>query len=225
MWQLGILIGVLLVILIVVQLLKKPAATGARRGSRALPDSDSSLPAPAPTTLPAFQRRDYLLTAAERQFHDVLLALVAPRGYRLFVQTPLTCLVSLPPGVPDRQAWLNRIDRKTVDFVLCEPKALRPVLAIELDDSSHQRESRKQRDALVESNLAAAGVPLLRWKCDPRGYKREELAQAIAASLAGAEGTVPAPSATPSGKADRVTPPASSPQSPPPPAARAAARG
>lgn len=36
-----------------------------------------------------------------------------------------------------------------------------PVLAVELDDQSHQREIRKDRDAFVDGVFAAAGVPLL----------------------------------------------------------------
>jgi hypothetical protein len=137
-------------------------------------------PEPKPTeALPQFRRCEYFMSKAEREFHDVLLGIVGPQGYRLFAQVPLTRLVKLPSGVEKRQSWQNRIDRKSVDFVLCEPRGLRPVLAIELDDSSHEREDRKTRDGLVEKIFEKAGVRLLRWRCDLRGYKREELAAAV----------------------------------------------
>ncbi len=44
-----------------------------------------------------------------------------------------------------------------VDFVLCDPDALTPLLVIELDDSSHERTARRDRDAF----LGAAGLPIL----------------------------------------------------------------
>jgi hypothetical protein len=137
----------------------------------------------ADADLPAFTRREFFMSKTEREFHDVLVGIVGPKGYRLFAQASLKQLVQLPKGSEKAQAWRNRIDRKTVDFVICEPRTLRPVLAIELDDSSHAREDRKARDTLVESILTKAGMPLLRWPCDPRGYKREEIAAAVANRL------------------------------------------
>jgi hypothetical protein len=153
--------------------------------------------APPSEDTPAFQARGHLMSKAEREFHDVLLGIVGPRGYRLFPQIPLPCLVSLP-SVPNRQAWINKTDRKRVDFVLCEPKQLRVILAIELDDASHGRDDRKERDGLVENILKKAGVPLLRQKCDPRGYVRDDLARAVNAALGNPSGSPATPLAPPS---------------------------
>jgi len=60
------------------------------------------------------------------------------------------------------QAYTNKIDRKHVDFLLCQPRTMRPLLGIELDDSSHQRRARQERDRFVEQVFAAAGLPLYR---------------------------------------------------------------
>jgi very-short-patch-repair endonuclease len=53
-------------------------------------------------------------------------------------------------------------------------------LVIELDDASHERSDRKDRDEFLERALKAAGVPLLRV---PRGtrnvYQREVVAARI----------------------------------------------
>ena len=56
----------------------------------------------------------------------------------------------------------NRIDRKHVDFLLCDPKTLRPLAGIELDDKSHQRPDRQARDEFVAGVFAAARLPLVR---------------------------------------------------------------
>lgn len=60
------------------------------------------------------------------------------------------------------QNHYNKIDRKHVDFLICDPKTLQPMFAIELDDSSHRRAGRAERDAFVESVLATANLPLVR---------------------------------------------------------------
>jgi very-short-patch-repair endonuclease len=58
------------------------------------------------------------------------------------------------------QAARNRIDRKHVDFVICDAATMRPLLAIELDDASHERADRIARDAFVDRVFETAGLPL-----------------------------------------------------------------
>lgn len=45
---------------------------------------------------------------------------------------------------------------------MCHPTIFEPWFGVELDDSSHQRPDRKDRDALVDEIFAAAGLPLVR---------------------------------------------------------------
>jgi hypothetical protein len=72
------------------------------------------------------------------------------------------------------RAYRNKIDRKHVDFLLCDPATLRPIVAIELDDKSHQRQDRQERDAFVDKVFNAAGVPLLHVPAK-RGYVMAEV--------------------------------------------------
>lgn len=58
--------------------------------------------------------------------------------------------------------YRNRIDRKHIDFLLCDPKTMVPILGIELDDKSHQRKDRQARDNLVNNVFKAAKLPLAR---------------------------------------------------------------
>jgi very-short-patch-repair endonuclease len=64
--------------------------------------------------------------------------------------------------VPKRQAWLNRIDRKSADFVVCN-KDFSVAAVIELDDSSHDSAVRHKADADKDAALKAAGIPIIRW--------------------------------------------------------------
>lgn len=65
-------------------------------------------------------------------------------------------------GAKERQTILNRINRKHIDFLLLSTSTLQPVLAIELDDSSHQNASSRARDLVKDKALADAGLKVVR---------------------------------------------------------------
>jgi len=58
--------------------------------------------------------------------------------------------------------WNNRINRLSLDYVACL-KDSTVVAAIELDDSSHETQVRREVDRRKEQALKSAGVPLVRW--------------------------------------------------------------
>ena len=62
----------------------------------------------------------------------------------------------------DARAWHNRINRMSVDFLVCSRDAS-VVAAIELDDTSHRQIDRVLADDKKEKALDAAGVRLIRW--------------------------------------------------------------
>jgi predicted RNA-binding Zn-ribbon protein involved in translation (DUF1610 family) len=128
-----------------------------------------------------------LLSDAELSFYHVLRQ-AAGDWAAICPQVSLADLFSVTARDPgQRTSWRNKIDRKRVDFVLCEPETMRPVLAIELDDASHQRAGRQARDAFVEGVFAAGGLPLYRVP-GRRAYQVGELAAALR-EAAGAERT------------------------------------
>ncbi|HVJ38863.1 MAG TPA: DUF2726 domain-containing protein [Stenotrophomonas sp.] len=61
-----------------------------------------------------------------------------------------------------RMQWLNRVNQKSADFVVCK-KNFAVVTVIELDDSTHLRPARRKADADKERAITAAGLTLLRW--------------------------------------------------------------
>lgn len=108
-----------------------------------------------------YARKDYLLSRAERSFFGVLQQVVGSE-LLVFTKVRLGDLLYIKKGTENRQSFFNRIQSKHVDFVLCEPGAVRPVLVIELDDSSHDKAGRQARDAFVDEALTVAGLPILR---------------------------------------------------------------
>jgi hypothetical protein len=82
----------------------------------------------------------------------------------------------------ENQGARGRISQKHVDFLLCDPQSMKPLAGIELDDSSHARANRQERDALVDGVFAAAGLPLVRIPA-AASYSPADLALKLATHL------------------------------------------
>ncbi len=122
-----------------------------------------------------YQPQKSILTDAELSFYHVLITALNGR-LTTCVQIPLISLIYPKTGNHKRNnTYRNKIDRKRVDFVLCDPQTLRPMLVIELDDSTHQRTSRQKRDTFVEKALEAAKIPIMRVKTQATYPPRELL--------------------------------------------------
>jgi hypothetical protein len=76
-------------------------------------------------------------------------------------------------GASSWRAHFNRIDRKHLDFILCDSD-LAPVVAIELDDRSHDDEDRQARDLFVDQVLASVSLPIVRVRAK-HAYQLEEV--------------------------------------------------
>lgn len=133
-----------------------------------------------------YRRKDCLLSPAERSFFGVLEQTVGAE-HRLFAKVRIADIIEVRKGTDSWQRHFNRISAKHIDFLLCDTDSLRPILAIELDDSSHQRGKRIERDSFVDEALAAAGLRLLRVKARA-AYNVEEVRKAIGDILRGSGG-------------------------------------
>ena len=61
------------------------------------------------------------------------------------------------------QSWSNRINRMSVDFIVCN-KDSSIVAVIELDDATHQKTDRQIADAKKNKALKDAEVKIVRWQ-------------------------------------------------------------
>lgn len=140
----------------------------------------------------AYIVRESVLSPGERAFLPVLEqavhALAAERrlpGPRVLASVRWAEV--LEPAVrrsADGSAWksaFNRIQAKQADFVLCHPETGRALLVIELDDKSHGRADRKDRDEFIDQACASAGLPILHVRAGTYDVKR--LATDIAGKL------------------------------------------
>lgn len=108
-----------------------------------------------------YQKKWYLLSRAERDFYEALRQAIGNR-YLIFAKVRLLDLLWLPDKMENRPLYIGRVASKHVDFVLCHPQTVAPALVIELDDASHQRPERQERDIFLNEVLQVAGIPLLR---------------------------------------------------------------
>jgi very-short-patch-repair endonuclease len=111
-----------------------------------------------------YKRKSFLMTKPENDFFDVLCRVVTDEYY-VFPQIHLSSILDHKDNSHGHQNWeyaFRYISQKSVDFIVCDKEYRRTMLAVELDDSTHNSEKRRQRDANVEHMLKEAGVPLLR---------------------------------------------------------------
>jgi len=124
-----------------------------------------------------YNRKDSLMTPAEREFYNALLAELG-QDYHFFPQIHLDAIVAPADPRRNRLYAFRHINQKSVDFVACDKTNMRPLFTIEVDDKTHKQAGRIERDREVERILRGAGIPLIR--IENRGrFNPEELANTI----------------------------------------------
>lgn len=121
--------------------------------------------------MPYFKRAS-LLTKSELRFYKSLHKAVLD-DFEIFAMVRIADLIRVEKGSVNGRKWLNKILAKHIDFVLCDPNSLEAVLCIELDDASHNRPDRIERDKFVNDAFDAAELPLLRIPVEPTYNARE----------------------------------------------------
>jgi hypothetical protein len=125
---------------------------------------------------------DSLLTPAEKIFYEQL-DLVIDGRLEILCKVRLADLIEVESRqAEERNRVFRRIASKHIDFVLAEPGNLAPMLAIELDDSSHERADRRERDEYLEELFDTVKFPLLRIKASST-YNRRALVDALEQAL------------------------------------------
>lgn len=82
-------------------------------------------------------------------------------NHDIFAQVQLSRALGVKKGFNFHE-WNNRINRMSLDFVVCA-KDSSIITAIELDDSTHERQDRVEADTKKQKALDAAGIKLVRW--------------------------------------------------------------
>ena len=137
-----------------------------------------SLPPAPPPSL--YIPNESFLSRAEAAFLSALRDALKDEC-EIFVKVRLLDVMSAKSGRGWQTAF-NKIQSKHLDFLICERVTYRPLVAIELDDRSHQRSDRRIRDAFVDEALEGIGLPILHCPVT-RAYDPRELARLIEATV------------------------------------------
>lgn len=130
----------------------------------------------------SYTLKDRVLTAAEQKFLAALQPVVGDR-FVILAMVRLADLVETKNQ--DRSTYFSarsKVAQKHIDFLLCQPDTFAPFLAFELDDRTHQRRDRRERDEFVDELLARVGLPLIRIKT-AASYEPEILKEEIVTAV------------------------------------------
>lgn len=123
-----------------------------------------------------YKKVEYLLTKNELKFYRILKQITDKLGYSLF------CQVSLYEIVKNKNFKdFNKIKSKSIDFVITQENC-KILLCIELDDSTHQKRKRIERDNFIDTLFKDLEIKLLRIPVQ-NFYNIEELENKIKESL------------------------------------------
>ncbi len=134
-----------------------------------------------------FEKKKYLMTQTEHKFFDVLQNIIGDKHF-IEPQVALSRIIEVKDNGQGRYgpgSWFsnfNRINKKSVDFVIFDKQDFSPQLVIELDDYTHNYYNRRQRDEFLDEALKAADLNILHVK-PQYNYDTNQLEKVIFSKL------------------------------------------
>lgn len=126
-----------------------------------------------------YYKKEYILTSNELKFFKILKVITNKLELNLFTQVALYEIVK-----NKNYKDFNHIKSKTIDFVIADQNC-RTLLCIELDDNTHMKENRVERDSFINKMFTDIGLKILRVRVQ-NYYNIEELENVIKKCLIGA---------------------------------------
>ena len=109
-----------------------------------------------------YEKVDSLMTKSELAFYRTLQdSLADDPELILFSKVRMADIIRVIKGSDNWRGHFNRIQAKHVDFLICDSDTVEPLLIIELDDISHDRPDRMERDRFVDTAMDAAEMPII----------------------------------------------------------------
>ncbi len=130
-----------------------------------------------------YERIQSILTPPEQRFYKALSFAVKDRAI-ITAKVRIADIIKVRHTIPRHSFWrhFSQISQKHIDFVLIDSQDFRTLCLIELDDKSHGRFDRIQRDRFVNQVMAQTEIPLHRFPVQRR-YDCAEILRALIGSL------------------------------------------
>lgn len=105
-------------------------------------------------------QKSWLFSYNEKDAYHKLVPIAQELGYTVFAKVRLLDLLEPVKGNPKYKSYFYKVQAKHVDFVLCDEKLVARYI-IELDDGSHDRSDRKERDNFVDEVVESVGYKII----------------------------------------------------------------
>lgn len=131
-----------------------------------------------------YQKISTLFTPAERSFLGVLNDAISSE-YAIYGKVRVADVLEVK-STPDKskyQTAFNKISSKHFDYIVCNKNDLSVLCAIELDDKSHNKSNRIDRDKFLESACNSAKLKLIRFEAKYT-YSVQDVREKVLAAIA-----------------------------------------
>ena len=120
-----------------------------------------------------YKPKRYIITLNELKFYEILLEISKELDLMLFTQVSLYNIIEMNDKLnyTERQSYFNKIANKSIDFVLADKKDCRIKLCIELDDTTHKKQKRIERDKFINKLFKDLEINLLRYPVYEQYFK------------------------------------------------------
>ena len=103
-----------------------------------------------------YTKKEYIMTSEELKFYKLLKSITNKYNLTIFTQVSLYALIK-SNNIKD----FNKIKSKSIDFVITDNNG-KIKFCIELDDETHLKENRQERDLFINKLLSQIGINLIR---------------------------------------------------------------
>lgn len=120
-----------------------------------------------------YQPKKYVITKNELNFYNVLMQIAKELDLVVFSQVSLYNILETKQDLDykTKTIYFNKIAAKSIDFVLVDKNNCRIKLCIELDDITHKKEKRIERDKFINQLFKELEINLLRYPVYQIYYK------------------------------------------------------
>lgn len=111
-----------------------------------------------------YAKKEFIFTSRELAFFQQLIPIANSHNCFIFPKIRLADILKTSRESDEQYSDFNRIKAKHIDFCLYSKCDLSLQLLIELDDKTHERQQRIDRDIFVNKAVASANIPILHIK-------------------------------------------------------------
>ena len=121
-----------------------------------------------------YRPKRYITTLTENIFYKILLDIAKELDLILYSQVSLYAIIEVKKEKYSKKECdelFDDIKAKTIDFVLVDKKTNKIKICLELDDGTHKKWDRIERDKFINKLFKDLEIPLLRYPTYKNYYK------------------------------------------------------